>query len=179
LGCSSESRGSSARGTSSADFDSYRCGAHGCTSTSSTHHFNGACNYNWPADTDHDQGCWGKYAERASRDQHSRDITAARNFRKSSASQSSGTDGAMPDCRDNGNSERIHRKYDSRFDESKFNQSEFHQSKLLSGGQPQRGQRPGLRNGTDESLHDYVGYAMPACPCKCCAAFYVKSVSSK
>jgi hypothetical protein len=85
----------------------------------------------------------------------------------------------MPDYWDNDNSERIHRKYDSRFDESKFNQSEFHQSKLLSGGQHQRGQRPGLRNGTDESLHDYVGYAMPACACKCRAAFYVKSVSSK
>jgi hypothetical protein len=85
----------------------------------------------------------------------------------------------MPDYGDSGSPERIHRKYDSRFDESKFNQAEFHQSKFLSDGQQQRGQRPGLRNGTDESLHDYVGYAVPACACKCCAAFYVKSVSSK
>jgi hypothetical protein len=90
----------------------------------------------------------------------------------------------MPDYGDSGNPERVHRKYDSRFDESKFNQSEFHQSefhqsKLLSDGQHQCGQRPGLRNGTDESPHDYVGYAMPACACKCRAAFYVKSVSSK
>jgi hypothetical protein len=134
LGCSSESRGSSARGTSSADFDSYRCGAHGCTCTSSTHHFNGACNYNWPADTDHDQGCWRKYADHAPVDQHSRAVTVARNFRKSSAGQSSGTHGAMPDYGDSGNPERIYWKYDSRFDESKFNQSEFHQSKLLSDG---------------------------------------------
>jgi hypothetical protein len=90
----------------------------------------------------------------------------------------------MPDYGDSGNPERIHRKYDSRFDESKFNQSEFrqskfHQSKFLSDGQHQRGQRPGLRNGTDEYLHDYVGNAMPACACKCSATFYVKSVRSK
>jgi hypothetical protein len=85
----------------------------------------------------------------------------------------------MPDYGDSGNPERIHRKYDSRFDESKFHQSEFHQSKLLSDGQHQCAQRPGLRNGTDEYLHDYIGHAMPVCACKCCAAFYVKSVRSK
>jgi hypothetical protein len=179
---SNESRGSgSASGTSSADFDSYPCAAHGCTCTSSAHHFNAACNYNWPADINHDQGRWGKYAERASVDQHSLAITAARNFRKSSAGQSISTDGAMPGHRDNGNPKRIRRKYDSRFDESKFNESEFNQSRIPGDGQHQRGQHTGSRNGTDESLHDRVRHPMPACACavEYCAAFHVKNMRSK
>jgi hypothetical protein len=84
----------------------------------------------------------------------------------------------MPDHGDDGDPKR-RRKYNSRFDESKFNESElneskFNQSRVLGDGQHQPGQRTCIRNGTDESLYDYVRHSMPACAGEYCAAFDVK-----